>query len=152
MTATETYDDRGIRFDYPAGWELEVNDDGETTTVALQCDDGPAFAIITLDDSRPDPVEVAEEALEALREEYPGLEVGPPAPRETLGGFRAVGHDAEFFSLDMVAACAIRCCRTPRRTILVFGQWATPGDGDDPGDQLRALCRSLAETDAVLDN
>src|SRR5207302_3445412 len=43
---------------------------------------------------------------------------------ETINGHRAVGHDVEFISLDMTNSCTIRCFRTPRRTVLLFGQWS----------------------------
>jgi hypothetical protein len=142
---TGIFDDRGVRFEYPADWELEVTDDGPRTTVALQSPGGLAFAMVTLDETRPAPAELADEALAAMRDEYPGLDAAPAL--ETIDGHRAVGHDLEFFSLDLVHSCAIRCFRTPRRTVLVFGQWSDL-DGDDPEARLRAVRGSLEETDA----
>jgi hypothetical protein len=139
------YQDRGVRFEYPPEWEVDVTDDGTRTTVALQSPDGLAFALVTLDEDRPAPAELADEALEAMREEYPGLESVPAL--ETIDGHRAVGHDLEFFSLDMVNACAIRCYRTDRRTVLVFGQWSEL-IGDEPEALIRAVRHSLEETDA----
>jgi hypothetical protein len=140
----ETYDDHGIRFEYPEGWEVEETDDGDVTTVALHAPDGLAFALVTLDDSRPAPAAMADEALQAMRDEYPGLDAAPAL--EVIGGHRAVGHDVEFISLDLTNACAIRCFRTGRRTVLLFGQWS---DVEDEGtaDALAAIRRSVEETD-----
>ena len=139
------YDDHGIRFEYPVDWELEVTDDGPRTTVAVQSPGGLAFALVTLDETRPAPAELADEALAAMRDEYPQLDAAPAL--ETIDGHRAVGHDLEFISLDLVNSCAIRCYRTPRRTVLVFGQWSDL-EGDEPEALLRAVRGSLEETDS----
>jgi hypothetical protein len=139
------YDAHGIRFEYPWNWEVEVSDDGPArTTVSVQAPGGLAFALVTVDEDRPAPSSLADEALAAMREEYPALDAEPVS--ETIGGHNAIGHDIEFISLDMLNSCSIRCYRTPRRTILVFGQWS-----DLAGDQeavLRAVRHSLEETDA----
>jgi hypothetical protein len=140
---TGIYEDHGIRFEYPGDWELEVTDDGPVTTVALQSPGGLAFALVTTDDSRPAPAEVADEALTAMREEYPNLDATPAL--ETINGHNAVGHDVEFISLDMTNTCAIRCFRTPRRTVLVFGQWSDLDE--DSEDLIQGVQRSLEETD-----
>ena len=50
-------------------------------------------------------------------------------------------------SLDATNACAIRCYRTPRRTVFVFGQWSDL-EGDDPESKIRLLRHSLEETDS----
>jgi hypothetical protein len=142
---TATYDDHGIRFRYPEAWEVEVTDEGGVTTVALHAPDGLAFALVSVDDSCPAPASVADQALEAMREEYPTLDASPVL--EDIGGHRAVGHDVEFISLDMTNACTIRCFRTDRRTVLVFGQWSDLED-EDAADALAAVRRSLEETDA----
>ena len=142
---TGIFDDHGIRFGYPEGWELEVSDDGPRMTVGLQSPSGPAFVMVTLDEDCPAPAEVADEALAAMREEYPTLDDVPAL--ETIGGHRAIGHDLEFISLDVPNTCAIRCFRTPRRTVLVFAQWSEL-EADEPEARIRAVLRSLTETDA----
>src|SRR6478736_6642140 len=106
MTSAQ-FDDLGIRFEYPAEWELEVVDsDGDRATVMVQSGDGLAFAMITLDGDRPAPAELADEALGAMREEYPDLDSRDAI--ETLDGHSAVGHDLEFLALDMPNSCSIR--------------------------------------------
>ena len=138
------YDDHGIRFRYPEGWEVEETAEGTVTTVALHSGRGPAFALVTLDDSKPDPVEVADLAVEAMQEEYPDLEASPTG--ESIGGHAAIGHDVEFFSLDVLNSCVIRCFRTERRTVLVFGQWSDL-EGQEGGDVLDAVRLTFEETD-----
>lgn len=142
--ATTTYDDHGIRFEYPEDWGVEAADEGGVTTVALNAPDGLAFALVTVDDSRPAPATVTDQALEAMREEYPGLDVSTAL--ETISGHRAVGHDIEFISLDLTNTCVIRGFRTDRRTVLFFGQWSDVEDEDVPVT-LALIRRSLQETD-----
>jgi hypothetical protein len=139
----QTFDDHGLRFAYPASWELDVTDHGPVMTVAVQDPGGLGFALITTDESRPDPADVADAALEAMREEYPDLDAAPAM--ETINDHCATGHDLEFFALDMTNAATIRCFRTPRRTVLAFGQWSDAGEADLP-DLIRGVLRSLEDT------
>ncbi|HKM53632.1 MAG TPA: hypothetical protein VJY33_09475 [Isosphaeraceae bacterium] len=142
----ETYEDHGLRFDYPSAWEVEVTDHGPVLTVALQDPSGLGFALITTDESRPDPADVADAALEAMREEYPELDASPAM--ETINDHCATGHDVEFFALDMTNAASIRCFRTPRRTVLAFGQWSDVGEAELP-ELIRGVFRSIEDTDGA---
>jgi len=141
---TANYEGHGIRFGYPDDWEVEVTDDGPVSTVAIQSPGGLAFALVTVDESCPAPAEMADQALEAMREEYPTLDAVPAL--ETIAGHNAPGHDVEFISLDMTNSCAIRCFRTPRRTVLVFGQWSDL-DAEENAAHFDGVKRSLQETD-----
>lgn len=144
---TAIWDDFGVRFEYPADWDLDVAEDGTRTTVSVQSPDGMAFAFVTVDvgDDAPESDELAEEALAAMRAEYPDLEETPA--RETIDGHPAEGHDLAFFSLDMPGGCMIRAFRTPRRSVLVFGQWSDL-DSEEAESQMRLLRRTLEETDS----
>jgi len=143
--AIAIFDDHGIRFEYPPDWEIEVSDDGPRHSVTIQSPDGPAFALVTVDASRPSPGEMADEALNALREEYPQLEASPAS--DTIDGHRSVGHDVEFFSLDMTNNCVIRCFRSPRRTTFVLTQWSD-AEENDPEVILATVRKSIEETDS----
>ncbi len=140
----ETYEDHGIRFQYPANWELEVTDKGEVVNVAVQDPGGLGFAIITTDVSRPDPAAVVDDALETMRDEYPDLDSTPAM--ETINDHCATGHDLEFFAMDMTNGATMRCFRTPHRTVLAFGQWSDLGDANLP-DLIRGVFRSIEETE-----
>jgi hypothetical protein len=140
------YDDHGIRFEYPADWELDVTDDGPRVTVSVQSSTGLAFALVTVDDDRPAPVDLADEALAALQEEYPTLHASPAV--EVIDGHKAVGHDVEFISLDLNNAGVIRAFMTPRRTIFTLAQWSDDLEGEEAEQTLKTLRRSLEETDA----
>jgi hypothetical protein len=139
-----TYDDHGIRFQYPLNWELEVfEDDSERMTVTVQAPSGLAFLMVTIDEARPAPAKMAEEALAAMREEYASLDAYPA--HETIAGHMATGHDVEFVSLDMINFCSIRSYRTEFRTVLVFAQWSDLAE-ENADSLLLALKRSLEET------
>ncbi len=138
------FEDHGIRFDYPADWTIQTDQDGSRTTVNLEAPDGLAFVLISLDDADREPEEVADEALEAIRAEYPELQAESAV--ESLAGRPAIGHDVEFFSLDMASRVAIRCCQTRERTLLFFGQWVDLGEYDLEED-MDAVRESLEETD-----
>jgi hypothetical protein len=140
----QVYENHGVRFEYPEDWELEETDHGEVATVAVSVPDGLGFAVITTDVTCPDPESASQEALEALREEYPGLDSKPVM--EAINGQATTGHDIEFFALDMANSASIRCFRTPRRTVLVFGQWSDVGP-ERTADQIRHIFRSVEETE-----
>lgn len=140
------YDDHGIRFEYPAEWELEVTEDGPRVTVSVQSNTGLAFALVTIDSDRPEPVELVDEALAALREEYPTLFDQPAL--EEIDGHKAAGYDVEFMSLDLNNSGVIRGWQTPRRTIFLLAQWSDDLEGEEAELSLIALRRSLEETDA----
>ncbi len=142
--ASKTFEDNGLRFEYPAHWELEVTDHGPVMTMSVQDPGGLGFALITTDESRPDPADVADAALEAMREEYPDLDAAPAM--ETINDHCATGHDVEFFAMDMTNAASIRCFRTPTRTVLAFGQWSDVGEADLP-DLIQGVFRSIEDTD-----
>jgi hypothetical protein len=145
QVSVQTYDDGdGLRFEYPAHWELEVTDLDEVRTAAVADPEDLGFALISTDPSRPDPAEAADSALEALRDEYDDLESSPTL--ETINGHAATGYNVEFFAVDMTNAAVIRCFRTQRRTILVFGQWSDLGP-DELADQVRAVVQSIIEAE-----
>jgi hypothetical protein len=142
--STAVFEDHGVRFEYPSDWALEVSEDGPVTTIEVQAPSGLAFAWVRSDEACPDPAEVADEVLDALRQEYPELDASPAL--EPLREHVATGYDVEFFSLDVTNGATIRCFRTPLRTLLVFGQWSDIG-GDDLPDLVKNLFQSVEEVE-----
>ena len=140
-----TYDDQGLRFEYPEDWELEVTDDGLRTTVSVQSPSGLAFALVTVDDEGSDPEGLVAEALTALREEYPTLMAEPV--EEVIDHHPSVGFDIEFISLELSNTCNLRGYQTPRRTVFVLTQWSDL-ESLDSDLALRSLRQSIEETDA----
>jgi hypothetical protein len=133
------FDDGGIRFKYPANWQLEREDNEAGWTVSLQSPD-TAFLTISLREDLPSVDQLAETALAALREEYPDLEAEDCL--DSLAGQPAVGHDLRFFSFDLTNTCWTRSFYTSRGTVLVLCQ-VNDLELDTNEPVLRAICASL---------
>src|SRR5262245_17840676 len=105
----------GISFQYPASWKLEEEGTENGWTVSLQSP-GTAFLFLSCDESMPTAEDLAETAVEALREEYPDLEAD--ARMEKLAGQMAIGHDVEFFHFDLTNTCWTRSFYSDAGTML----------------------------------
>ena len=83
---------------------------------------------------------MADQALEAMRDEYPELDADAVSAR--IDGQTAVGYDANFFSLDLTNSCWIRAFSARGRTVLLFAQ-ANDLDLADGERSLRAIFASI---------
>jgi hypothetical protein len=135
------FHENGISFHYPDNWVLEREEHESGWTVALQSPD-TAFLTVTFDADAPDIAQLADSALEALREEYPGLEAEPRV--ETLAGQPTVGYDVRFFSFDLTNTARIRSFRGEEGSVLVLCQF---NDLEEETSEpvLRAICASIEE-------
>jgi hypothetical protein len=131
----------GISFSYPENWALEREEHESGWTVSVQSPD-TAFLTVTFDAAAPDIARLADSALEALREEYPGLESEPQV--ETIAGQPAVGHDVRFFSFDLTNTARIRAFRGEEGSVLVLYQF-NDLEEDRSEPVLRAICASIEE-------
>ncbi len=137
---TKLFREDDISFRYPDNWTLEREEGDGGWTVSVQSPD-TAFLVLSRDAGMPDTTEVAATTLEALREEYPGLEAESAV--ETLAGRMAVGHDIQFISFDLTNTCWTRCFDTDSATVLVMCQ-ANDLELETNGPVLKAICQSLA--------
>ena len=136
---TRRFHAEGISFRYPDDCQLEREESESGWTVSVHSP-GTAFAVVSYDGNMPTTEEVAETTLEALRDDYPELEATPRV--DTLAGQMAVGHDINFFSLDLTNTCWTRSIYSDTGTLLVLCQ-VSDLDLDDYGPALRAICSSL---------
>jgi hypothetical protein len=136
---TKEFNESGVSFRYPENWALEREEAGGAWTVTLQSKE-TAFLVVTLDPTMPTPDEMAKTALEALRSEYPELEADSAV--DLLAGEVAVGHDIQFFSLDLANTVWTRCLYCAAGTLLVYWQM---NDLELPTMEpvIRAVCQSL---------
>lgn len=134
-----TFDEDGIRFHYPESWRLERTDEDVGWTVTLS-GPGTAFLLLSYRTDLPTAEEMADTALEALREDYPDLESDERI--DTLAGQRAFGHDVRFFSLDLTNTCWLRAVYSGGGTLLVLCQ-TTDGELATHEPVLRAICASM---------
>jgi hypothetical protein len=133
----------GIRFKYPENWRLQRQADASGWTASLQSP-RTAYFLLSLNKARPSATELAETALEAMRDDYPDLEAS--AEVDVIAGRRAVGHDINFFCLDLTNTCWTRSFSTPQGTVLVM--WSiTDLELDALGPVLHAICASVQVED-----
>ena len=133
------FQEDGIAFQYPENWRLDRESTDEGWTVLVQSPD-TAFLVVSFDPNLPTTEEMAETALEALREDYPELESEPHV--DTLAGQMAVGHDVRFFSLDLTNTCWIRSFYGDAGTVLVMCQ-SNDLELEQNEPIIRAICASM---------
>jgi hypothetical protein len=111
----------GVQFTYPPDWQLTRDDNPSVWTVTLQSP-ATAFMMVTFDRDMPEAELMVETALDAMKEEYEGLEFEPVA--ESIGNQPAIGHDIRFFSFDLTNTCGTRSFYAETGTVLLFWQTA----------------------------
>lgn len=129
----------GITFNYEDSWKLEQEDSPSSWTVLLQ-GPGTAFITLTLDTDMPTQDEVLQAVLDALKPDYPSLEVEPCV--ETVAGQLAMGQNIDFFALDLTITCTTRCFYSDRGTVLVLCQ-AADIDMEEAEPVFKAIRASL---------
>ena len=129
----------GLSFSYPDKWVLEQEKSPTGWTVTLQSP-GTAFAMIQLDRDLPDPQQMIDEALETLRSDYPTLEA--ESTLETIAGEMAIGHDLEFFSMDLLNSAWTRSFYGPAGTVFLLCQ-VTDADREEYEPGLKEVTRSM---------
>lgn len=136
---TKQFHEDGLSFRYPADWKLEHERADNGWTVTLQSP-GAGFAVVQMDYNMPDPRQMVHEALETLQGDYPTLDAD--AALETIAGEMALGHDVEFFSLDMLNTAWTRSFYGLAGTVFVLCQ-TSGADEKDYEPEMRALCASM---------
>lgn len=135
------FEEAGIRFQYPENWRLEREEDEAGWTVTVQSP-GTAFLMLCFRTDLPATDELADAALATLREDYPSLEAAECV--DAIAGQPAIGHDIQFFSLDLTNTCWTRSFYCATGTVLVMCQ-TTDGEGNEL--VLRAICASMTLED-----
>ena len=137
---TATYQRLGVQFMYPENWEIMDEDPtSEPRSVAVHNETG-AFWSVTIYQTAVRAGEVADAALEALREEYEELEAEPVD--EKIGPTLASGFDVQFYVQQLVAAARIRTLERDGQTMLLLCQ-AEDREFDRLEDVFQAMTLSL---------
>jgi hypothetical protein len=137
------FEQEGIRFKYPENWQLVREDGKDGWTVSVQSPD-TAFLMLTLRTDMPTTDEMAETALEALRESYSDLEADDRV--DSLAGQPATGHEIHFFSFDLTNTAWTRSFYSTNGTVLVLWQ-LNDLELEKNEPVLRAICASLEVDD-----
>lgn len=140
------FEKNGIRFQYPENWALEEEETETGWTVFVQSPN-TAFFLLSYDEDMPPREQVLESTLEALRVDYPDLELEERV--QSLAGQPALGYDIQFTSLDLTNTCWTRAFYTDNATVLVMWQ-AADLDLEKTEPVLRAMCVSLEVNEEAI--
>ena len=114
------YEKLGIAFQYPENWGLDEEDALAGRRSVTVVSPGGAFFSVAVHPRSAEPRQLAEAAVEAMREEYEGVEV--EAADETVEGRELAGFNLGFFFLDLTNTAWVRCLRTPSASYSIFCQ------------------------------
>ncbi len=134
-----TFQEDGLSFQYPDNWQLEREESDTGWTVSLQSPE-TAFFLLSFDGEMPEAEQMADTALEALKEEYPTLESDVCV--EDVAGQPACGHDIRFISFDLTNTCWSRSFYCGQGTVLAMWQ-ANDLELERMEPVLKAICASL---------
>lgn len=110
----------GISFLYPENWTLDEERTARGRGAVTIYSPGGAFFSVSVYPRGSDPIALAKQAVEAVREEY--TEVDVEEAQETVSGRDLVGYDLNFFCMDLTTTAKVRCLRGQRATYVVFCQ------------------------------
>jgi hypothetical protein len=139
----ETYEGNGIRFRYPAEWELVEQEDGDSTSITVASPD-TSFWSVSLFRGGPSPQELVASALEAFREEYDEVDVYPSD--EKMGDRPGVASDVDFVCFELINSAFLRAFQTDHFTVLVLYQ-GFDGELTETRPVLEAISASLTLDD-----
>jgi hypothetical protein len=136
----EIYDRYGVRFRYPAYWEVTEQDDDEATSITVASPD-TSFWSISLFKDGPSPKELVDSAIEAFQEEYPEVDVYSSTAR--TGERSGVSRDVDFVCFELINSAFLRSFQTERYSVLVLYQ-GFDGELETTRPLLEAISASLA--------
>jgi hypothetical protein len=110
----------GISFQYPENWTLDDSDAVLGRKSVTVYSPGGAFWSVSIHTSEAEPAKLAAAAIEAMRQEYPGLEAEDA--QETIAGHELVGYNLAFYYLDLISTALIRCVQVAHTTYTIFCQ------------------------------
>ena len=114
------FDKLGISFLYPDNWTLDEEQTARGCGAVTIYSPSGAFLSISVHPPRTDPIALAKQAVDAVREEY--AEVDVEEAQQTVSGRELVGYDLNFFCMDLITTARVRCLRARRATYAVFCQ------------------------------
>ena len=114
------FESLGISFQYPDNWTLDEEDALEGRQSVTVYSPGGAFWSVTVHPPSADPGELAEAAVEAMKQEYEELDA--EEARQSAAGREMTGYDLNFYFLDLTNTAQIRCLKTDRAVYSIFCQ------------------------------
>jgi hypothetical protein len=114
------YDKSGLHLAYPENWTLEEATDSGARVELTISSPNTAFLTIAQYAGQLDADELAEQAVAALRAEYPDLE--STRATDSYGASKLVGFDVNFICLDLTNTAYVRTGHWGASTLLVLAQ------------------------------
>ncbi len=139
---TEWYDDDGVRFAFPAGWDLTREEEDGAVMVSVH-GDGTSFWTLALYPGVEAAAALVESAVAAYQEEYEEADSYPV--EASLCGFPCEGRDVEFVCLELINTASLRAFEAPGFTAVVLFQ-GTDHELRETRPVLEAITASLALT------
>ncbi|MCE9533128.1 MAG: hypothetical protein K8T89_18675 [Planctomycetes bacterium] len=133
----------GIKVRFPDNWLIEVDETEDGWSATIQSPD-TAFLMLNHYPDDYEPMELADMALEAMRESYPDLEAEEIV--ETLNEKPVIGYDVNFIALDLTNTCWIRSLIGLEGNLLFMSQ-CTDQELETYGSTLREIVESLTFED-----
>ncbi|MGZ0171506.1 MAG: hypothetical protein ACKVHE_18320 [Planctomycetales bacterium] len=133
------FEEHGIRFEYPDGWEISHEHNEEDFSVTVESE-GTAFWMLSVLAGRPAAEEVIDAALGSFETEYDSVDVSESDDRICM--LPTVATEVDFYELEMVNHASLRACETDNTTIFVLLQMSDT-EREANGLLLKAISDSL---------
>ena len=115
------YEKQGLRFAYPDNWTVDEDDESGQADAAVTVNSpDTAFWSVMYYRGKRDVRELATCVLDALKDEYPEVEVDEATA--AIDGGDACGYDLSFSYVDLLNTATIRAFHHTGQTYLVLSQ------------------------------
>ena len=110
----------GMSFEYPENWTLDEDDALAGRRSVTAYSPGGAFWSVAVHSRSTTPDQLAQAAVDAMKEEYEDLEAEPVS--DVIAGWETIGYNLNFYCLDLTNTATIRCLTTDQATYSIFCQ------------------------------
>lgn len=114
------YDKLDVRFQYPENWEVTDEQAVEWPHAVTIQSPGTAFWSLHIYPLPASPVDLAAEAMRALKDEYKGVHA--ETIQCELAGCEALGYEMDFSYLDLIVRARVLGISQPGRVFLLLTQ------------------------------
>jgi len=115
-----SFDQFGLRFQYPDNWTLEADDLLHGQGAVSVYSPGGGFWSVTVHDPQDDPADLVDAVVGAMRNMYDELDAEETA--ETIDGREVSGCEINFYYLDLTNTATVRVIGSSRANYLVLYQ------------------------------
>jgi hypothetical protein len=115
-----SFDQFGIRFQYPDNWTLEADDLLRGQGAVSVYSPGGGFWSVTVHDPHDDPGDLVDAVVDTMRNMYEDLDAEETT--ETIDGREVSGCEMNFYCLDLTNTATVRVLESSRANYLVLYQ------------------------------